>query len=81
VPARELSYLPVELHSYLPSGWNLGAVERRRFDERRGVWSAPVVDGAEQEWELVVKADDAARLGRLPALRRAMDRLYREALG
>jgi len=29
----------------------------------------------------VVKADDAARLGRLPALRRAMDRLYREALG
>jgi len=46
VSARELSYLPVELHSYLPSGWNLGDAERRRFDERRGVWSAPSRSGS-----------------------------------
>jgi hypothetical protein len=33
------------------------------------------------DWPVVVKPDDASSLGRLEALRRAMDTVFRERLG
>ena len=73
------SYLPVEVLGALPSGWTL-APEGGSWDARRGVWRQRVLDPARVDWELVVAAADAERLGRIPALERAIDRLYREAL-
>jgi hypothetical protein len=80
-PARAapLSYLPLEVESVLPSGWIL-APQSAGWDAPRGVWRQPVLDPARVERELLVPAADAKRLGRLPALRRVIDRLYRNAL-
>jgi hypothetical protein len=67
------------MRSILPSGWNLAG--DGAWDGGRRAWVQPVVDGADVAWELRVAADDVGRLGRIEALRRAVDRLYREALG
>ena len=75
-----VSYLPQEIRSYLPTGWNL-ASETGRFDAKKGQWQITVVDGAENEWPLEVASKDTDKVGRIPALRRAMDQLYRAALG
>ncbi len=77
----ELSYLPIEIKSYLPSGWSLPEDSSGAWDERHGSWTVTVYDVADQDWKLSVKAADAERLGRLEALRRAMGTLYREGLG
>jgi hypothetical protein len=74
-----LSYLPLEVESLLPSGWIL-APQPGGWDARRGVWRQSVLDPARVERELAVPAAEAERLGRLPALRREIDRLYRNAL-
>lgn len=76
-----LSYLPIEIKSYLPSGWSLPDDPTGTWDSRRAVWTVTVYDVADQDWKLSVKAADAARLGRLEALRHAMGTLYREGLG
>lgn len=76
-----LSYLPIEIKSYLPSGWSLPPGADGEWDARRSVWRTAVFDGADQEWTLQVRAVQAARRGRLEALRDAMDVLYREGLG
>jgi hypothetical protein len=80
--AAPLDYLPREILSYLPTGWNLAdEVKPGRWVAEDAVWNAVVLDGAEQSWELEVKAADAARLGRLEALREAFDQVYKSALG
>jgi len=89
-----LGYTEDEIRSYLPSGWHLGATEpanaelvARTFghwDAGKKLWRMRIVDNVDFDWPLVVKAADAAALGtngRLEALRRAMDKLYRERLG
>jgi hypothetical protein len=75
-----LSYISDEVKSYLPSGWSL--VENAgRWDAKRATWTIRVLDVADQDWPLAVKAADADKLGRMPALKVAMDRIYREGLG
>lgn len=74
-----LSYLPVEVLGILPPGWNLSS-EGDPWDARRRVWRQRVRDPAGVDWQLVVSAADAQRLGRIPALERATDLLYRNAL-
>jgi hypothetical protein len=78
--SRPLSYIQDEIKSYLPSGWSLGE-ESGRWDAKRGTWTIQVLDSADQDWPLAVKAAAAEKLGRLPALKLAMDRVYREGLG
>ena len=77
--AAPVRYVRQEIDSFLPSGWSL-AGPPGTWDARRGEWSAVVRDGADQEWKLMVKGAEAARRGRLEALKRAVDELYREAL-
>lgn len=89
-----LGYTEDEIRSFLPSGWRLGAADPANaelvphtfghWDAGKKVWRMRIVDNVDFDWPLVVKAADAAGLGtsgRLEALRRAMDKLYRERLG
>ena len=77
----ELSYTAEELHGYLPSGWRLADPDGGVWDARKARWTTAVADGAEMEWTLRVDGAEAGKHGRLEALRRAVDRVYREALG
>jgi hypothetical protein len=40
-----------------------------------------VIDNVDFDWPVEVEPGDAASLGRLEALRRSFDRVYRERLG
>ncbi|MDH3254220.1 MAG: hypothetical protein OEM62_04435 [Acidobacteriota bacterium] len=75
----EISFSSVELASYLPAGWK--AAENGAWDSTDGLWRVLVRDVADQEWRLEISGRDAGEMGRTGALRRAVDRLYREALG
>lgn len=77
---RALSYVTDEIKSYLPSGWSLGQ-ESGRWDPGKKTWSIRVFDGADQDWQVAVESAEAEKVGRLPALKRAMDGVYREGLG
>ena len=75
-----LSYVPNEIKSYLPSGWSL-AEDAGRWDAKKSTWTIRVLDVADQDWPVAVKSADADKLGRMRALKVAMDRVYREGLG
>jgi hypothetical protein len=78
-----VSYTTTEIRGLLPSGWNLVAGEAGRWDDKAGAFEIRVQDPADVAWPLVVdrKALDKSDGDRLAALRRAIDTLYREALG
>ena len=77
-----LDYSRIELEGFLPTGWKLAAEGGKgAWDPRREVWRTSVRDGLDMEWPLLVGGPDAARLGRLPALRAAIDELFRARLG
>jgi len=78
---ESLSYTENEVRSYLPSGWSLLGDPAGSWDPKKRIWSATVVDNVDFDWPVVVGAGEATSLGRLEALRRAMDRVYRERLG
>jgi len=78
---QELAYTETEVRSFLPTGWNLVGSGEGRWDEKKGQWSATVIDNVDYDWPLEVKAAEAAKLGRLDALKAALDRVYRERLG
>jgi hypothetical protein len=78
--ANPLSYLPIEVRSYLPGGWVLAEGAHGTFDAKRGVWQITVSDGADSEHQIKVDTA-AAAAGRLEALRKAIDSTCRKALG
>ena len=78
--APPVRFIREEISGSLPSGWGLVA-GLGSWNSRRATWSVTVYDSADNAWDIHVKGTDAARLGRIPALRQAIDRVYREALG
>jgi hypothetical protein len=76
-----LRYTETEIRSFLPTGWNLAGDPAGSWDAKKRVWRGRVIDNVAFDWPLVVDSGDAASLGRLEALRLAMDRVYRERLG
>lgn len=79
---RPLTYSLVEVHSYLPAGWNLVDQEDPgRWDPQQESWIVEVHDGADIPWSVTVRAADAARAGRREALRQAIDHVYRTGIG
>ena len=72
-----LHYSPIEVRSYLPSGWNLEEAEGS-YDERKRRWRIRVQDVSELDSHLTVEAKSVEKLGRIPALRAAIDRLVRK---
>jgi hypothetical protein len=76
-----LLYTETEIRSYLPAGWDLAGDGTGTWDATRKSWQVSVLDNVDFDWPVVVKADDAGSVGRLEALRRAMDVVFRERLG
>jgi hypothetical protein len=88
-----LLYSEEEVRSFLPSGWHLaeeepGALDpERAWDAKKRVWRITVLDNVDFDWPVEVRPSDIARLGaggadaRIEALRRAMDKVFRERLG
>ena len=74
----ELAYSSIEIRSYLPSGWNLQQPEGS-FEPDKGRWRIEVQDVSELASTLAVDQKQADELGRIPALRAAIDRLVRKA--
>ena len=74
-----LSYTETEIRSFLPTGWNLTRDSPGTWDPKKKVWRLRVLDGVDFDWPVEVKAGEGDN--RLDALRRAMDRVYRERLG
>lgn len=80
-PGEPLRYTEGEIRSYLPTGWDLGRDAPGVWDPEARVWRFTVIDNVDFDWEVEVPAEEAAKLGRLEALRRAIDRVFRERLG
>jgi hypothetical protein len=77
-----IRYNDLEVSGYLPSGWTLGAsIESAQWNTRRRTWTLRVTDPAQVEWDLVVREQDVEKHGRIEALRRAVDQVYRTGLG
>lgn len=76
--APDLFYSALEVKSYLPSGWNMEA-EDGSWNASKQIWHLPVQDVAEQTWDLEVSRADADKLGRIVALQKAIERLYRHS--
>lgn len=78
----EVSYTRIELESFLPPGWRLPeAGSEGGWDAARGEWRGMVIDGFGMDWPLAVPGAEAARLGRLEALRQAVYAVHRGRLG
>ncbi|MCP4203797.1 MAG: hypothetical protein GY769_17905 [bacterium] len=71
-----LSYSRIELESYLPSGWSLEEAEGA-YEIKKRRWRISVQDVSELVSTLAVDQKAADKLGRIPALRAAIDRLVR----
>lgn len=78
--SEPIDYIRTEIESYLPTGWTLAA-DLGTWDAKKDRWTTTLRDSAHMEWELGVGAGDAAKDGRIEALRKAMDKLHRERLG
>lgn len=70
-----------ELRSYLPSGWELLEGGRASWDARKKALTLRVIDDVDFDWPVTVTAAEADEHGRLEALRRAMDDIFRARLG
>jgi hypothetical protein len=73
-----LSFTEIELASYLPAGWVLADDPPPGWDAKKGEFRCTVIDGSELDWPLAVTQKDVDAHGRIPALRRAVDKLDRE---
>ena len=82
IKEQALHYHRTEIESFLPTGWSLdeGAADTG-WNAARGSWLASLFDGVDFAWPLVVKAADASKLGRIEALKAAIDHAYRARLG
>ena len=76
-----LSYTQTEIRSYLPTGWNLVQDDAGAWDAKKKVWRTMVIDNVDFDWPVEVTPAEASSLGRLEALRTAIDRVFRERLG
>ncbi len=79
--SEPLHYTEDEVRSYLPTGWDLSREGAGAWDPDDRAWRLTMIDNVDFDWEVEVETDEAAKLGRLEALRRALDRVVRERLG
>ncbi len=75
-------FTATEIRGLLPGGWNLAdPADPGSWDGSGRRWRTGLLDSADVRREVAVDAGEIDRHGRLEALRRAVDRVYREALG
>lgn len=70
-----------ELRSYLPTGWELLDGGAAAWDPKKRVLTVRVIDNVDFDWPVTVTAAAAEEHGRLGALDRAMDDVFRSRLG
>jgi hypothetical protein len=79
--ADDSGFTATEVIGHLPGGWTLAdAGDPGGWEASGRRWRTRLVDGADVARELVVEAAAIASHGRIEALRREVDRLYRRAL-
>jgi hypothetical protein len=71
-------YTDVELESYIPAGWSLAPDDRPRWDEEGNRFRFRVIDTSDLDWQLEIPREKVERLGRIEALRQAVDHLNRQ---
>lgn len=76
-----LRYTENEIRSFLPTGWDLIGEQQGTWNAKKKLWHATVIDNVDFDWPVEVTGEEAGKVGRLEALRTAMNRLYRERLG
>jgi hypothetical protein len=76
-----LTYTETEIRSFLPTGWSLAEDGPGAWDAKKKLWRTMVIDNVDFDWPVEVLPDAAASLGRMEALRQAIDRVFRERLG
>lgn len=76
-----VAYTPTEIRSYLPSGWGIASPDSGSWDAARQRWTIEIYDGADNAWTVEVGSADAARDGRMEALKASIDRIWRASLG
>ncbi|MCB9378019.1 MAG: hypothetical protein H6511_04565 [Holophagales bacterium] len=79
--SKPVVYTELEIRSYLPSGWGIHDARSGRWDAKEASWGVDVYDGADNVWKLEVAGADAAKAGRLEALKASIDKIERKALG
>jgi len=79
--SKPVVYTDLEIRSYLPTGWGIHGDGGGRWDARAASWGVDVYDGADNVWKLQVAASDAAKAGRLEALKASIDKIQRKSLG
>lgn len=79
--SEELFYTDEELQSYLPSGWNLAPTDDDGWDPEENVYRLTVLDEVDHDWPVKVTGSKAGKVGRLEALRQAMEETQYGRLG
>ncbi len=75
------TYTLDEVHSYLPTGWELAGDGQPTWDDEKHRLTFTVLDGVDFDWPVHVTAAEVDEHGRLGALQRAMDDVFRQRLG
>jgi hypothetical protein len=80
--SSDLFYTRQEILDYLPGGWALSdPADAGGWSSKRRRWEVSVRDIADVEWALEIEAKRVESDGRIEALKLAIDKLYRAALG
>lgn len=78
--SNRLTFTDIEIQSYLPSGWGIRTHRTGTWNAARGAYEIEVYDPADNLWPLRISGKEAAAHGRLDALKKSVDQLYRNAI-
>ena len=78
--SNRLTFTDIEIRSFLPSGWGIRPNGAGTWDAGKRTYQIEVYDLADNLWPLRVSGKDAATHGRLEALKKSIDRLFRNAV-
>lgn len=78
--SNRLTFTDIEIRSYLPSGWGIPPSGAGAWDAGKSTFEIEVYDLADNVWPLRVTGKEAAKSGRLEALKQSIERLCRTAV-
>jgi hypothetical protein len=78
--SNRLTFTEIEIRSYLPSGWGIRPQRSGTWNAKESAYEIEVYDPADNFWPLRITGKEAAKHGRLDALKKSVDQLYRNAI-